>query len=208
MAELIEEYKRLYNNLKKFNWDTPLFFNNELSLRFELQAKSQGKRKNVFSLLQSIFTELFSSNSIFLVNAYRNEDEEDKKYFNNRLFDKYVKRASDMVFEDDYYFQSPRPDEICSQNEKRFIYCTEFENVKLCKLIKSIYPNYRKGLGDCGIYLAEPSSGILVHIYDHRGMDIVFNDRKTLKAIYLKYEYWLIEHDESREKMKRAYEGA
>lgn len=47
-------------------------------------------------------------------------------------------------------------------------------------------------------YLVDFERGILVHIYDHRGMDVIAVDRETLRPLHARFNDWLLDHDRAR----------
>lgn len=49
---------------------------------------------------------------------------------------------------------------------------------------------------------SEHESGILYHLYDDRGLDVVVTDKMTLQPIYQNYHTWLLDYD--REAMKKS----
>jgi hypothetical protein len=65
-----------------------------------------------------------------------------------------------------------------------------------------------KGIANCDhlvepwiedrVYFLAPAKGLLFHMYDHRGLDIVAEDRATLAPIYRKFNDWLLDYDRPR----------
>jgi hypothetical protein len=47
-------------------------------------------------------------------------------------------------------------------------------------------------------FLVDMGSGILIHIYDDRGMDVIALDRETLTNVYRMHERWLLNYDRQR----------
>ena len=47
-------------------------------------------------------------------------------------------------------------------------------------------------------FLVDVKRGILIHIYDDRGMDVISLDRETLTNVYRMHDQWLLDHDRQR----------
>lgn len=47
-------------------------------------------------------------------------------------------------------------------------------------------------------FLLDVERGILIHIYDDRGMDVIALDRKTLMEVYRTHSSWLLDYDRQR----------
>ena len=50
--------------------------------------------------------------------------------------------------------------------------------------------------GDC--YFINTSKDLIVHLYDDRGMDIISINPDNLKALYKKYNQWILDFDRER----------
>lgn len=47
----------------------------------------------------------------------------------------------------------------------------------------------------CLIYLINPQSGILIHPYDDRGLDVICRTPSRLKRLYVEHNAWLLDYD-------------
>ncbi|NHZ64887.1 DUF3885 domain-containing protein [Massilia genomosp. 1] len=47
----------------------------------------------------------------------------------------------------------------------------------------------------CRVYLINPASGLMVHPYDDRGMDVVGTNHEALRQLYCTHYAWLLEYD-------------
>lgn len=47
----------------------------------------------------------------------------------------------------------------------------------------------------CQVYLINPASGLMVHPYDDRGMDVVGTNREALRQLYSTHYAWLLGYD-------------
>ncbi len=47
-------------------------------------------------------------------------------------------------------------------------------------------------------YLVDFESGILLHVYDDRGMDVIATNASTLLPIYQEFDSWLLDYDRAR----------
>lgn len=57
----------------------------------------------------------------------------------------------------------------------------------------------------CQVYLVDAASGILVHPYDDRGMDIICRHSSRLQGLYRKHNRWLLDRD--REAMAMGFDA-
>ncbi|WP_185602288.1 DUF3885 domain-containing protein, partial [Paenibacillus sp. 598K] len=48
---------------------------------------------------------------------------------------------------------------------------------------------------DARVYIIEPQSRIVYHIYDDRGMDLVSPDREALRPLYHQFSDWILDYD-------------
>lgn len=55
----------------------------------------------------------------------------------------------------------------------------------------------------CQVYLINPATGLMVHPYDDRGMDVVGTSREALRQLYTAHHAWLLDYD--RETMDRSF---
>lgn len=55
------------------------------------------------------------------------------------------------------------------------------------------------------VYLMNPNDKVLFHLYDDRGLDIVAQDKETLRPCYQQYAQWLLDYD--REKMQKVFDS-
>lgn len=66
-------------------------------------------------------------------------------------------------------------------------------NLLWCALVSDfncLHPSPR-----CRVYLIHPKSGVLVHPYDDRGMDVICLQSSVLAPLYQKHNEWLLDHD-------------
>ena len=56
------------------------------------------------------------------------------------------------------------------------------------------------------LYLADLDRGLLLHVYDDRGMDIVGATKQALASHYLQFNEWLLEYD--RPRMDAAFQSS
>lgn len=90
--------------------------------------------------------------------------------------------------------------------------CTKFAKFDKDLLFQTIANRERGRLPsiESGVYLIEPVSRIIMHMYDDRGLDIVATDATTLSQIYREYEEWILEYDRPKivQRFKNASEYA
>ncbi len=47
-------------------------------------------------------------------------------------------------------------------------------------------------------YFVDFDAGLLLHVYDDRGMDVHARDRKTIEPLYYEFDEWLLDYDRPR----------
>ncbi|QDQ88494.1 DUF3885 domain-containing protein [Alcaligenaceae bacterium SJ-26] len=80
----------------------------------------------------------------------------------------------------------------------------KLQNLLWCALatdLGTVCPNPQ-----CRVYLIQPASGILLHPYDDRGMDVICRDSTRLRPLYEKHHAWLLDYD--RDAMERTFNPA
>lgn len=55
-------------------------------------------------------------------------------------------------------------------------------------------------------YFVDFKTGVQLHIYDDRGMDVHALDRKTIEPLYSEFDAWLLDYD--RPRMAKAFESS
>lgn len=48
------------------------------------------------------------------------------------------------------------------------------------------------------LYFLNLDRGLIFHMYDDRGLDIIAGDRQTLRPLYAQFNPWLLDHDRAR----------
>lgn len=77
----------------------------------------------------------------------------------------------------------------------------KLQNLLWCALVTDLGPV--RPNPQCLIYLIQPASGILLHPYDDRGLDVICRDSTRLQALYEKRRAWLLDYD--RKVMDRTF---
>lgn len=67
-------------------------------------------------------------------------------------------------------------------------------NLLWCALVAEMCADVRPNPG-CEVYLLDLATGVLVHPYDHRGMDVVGGSFDVMRALYLRHERHLLDYD-------------
>jgi hypothetical protein len=75
------------------------------------------------------------------------------------------------------------------------------------------YARILQGLANCDhliepwiddrVYFVAPEKGLLLSMYDDRGLDMVATDRAALAALYKRFDHWLLDYD--RERMRETF---
>jgi hypothetical protein len=49
-----------------------------------------------------------------------------------------------------------------------------------------------------GVYVVDPQSKIIMHMYDDRGLDVIANDEATLRPLYEGFAEWVLDNQQHR----------
>jgi hypothetical protein len=49
-----------------------------------------------------------------------------------------------------------------------------------------------------GVYVVDPQSKIIMHMYDDRGLDVIANDEATLRPLYESFAEWVLDNQQHR----------
>lgn len=205
MNILTKHNQFLSDNFPGLNIKKPLFYNWELSLRFDLQKKnlspnSPWKKEyfnEVYHRAETLFNFCFQNskeNVLLIVQQIEWEDsiiEEDDyilkqiSNFDNSLMGK--ERIENLYEAEDMF-----------DNWNRAMYQTTLDKINFKNLIHGIcntdFPD-RKPHIDNELYLINLNEKIIFHIYDDRGLDVLMTDKNKLKILYDKHPSWILEHD-------------
>lgn len=211
-----QEYQHfLKDHFKGLRIHTPLFYNWDKALRFDLQV-GEPNTDEYFEEVIRRSTELFKSvfepkDSVFLVLI-------DYKYKRNKL------RSSNFIFQqiedlNKLEIAYSKAHRLYEQNDKLDIrniavIKSRTERINFQNILKAIgntdFPQRQPRLDKSGvltskeIFFLNIDKKVIFHMYDDRGADIIASDIETLRPIYDSYNNWLLQYD--LEKMNSALE--
>ncbi|SFS56852.1 DUF3885 domain-containing protein [Paenibacillus sp. 453mf] len=196
----------------------PLFYSWDIGIRFELgdphlyDVDKNQYMDRVYSRSIELFKELFVKDDdlLLVTNAYfayklKNQIKKVnlyRRYIKNRqiLWNLKLNVIPDIFAE---------PDEIPDEDNKtyRFQIACKVSDLDYLNLIKAIC---NKDLGTKpsikhDVFFINLGKGIIFHIYDDRGCDVVSNSTSVLKNIFIKYNDWILNYD--RESINKIFEG-
>ncbi|OMD34828.1 DUF3885 domain-containing protein [Paenibacillus sp. FSL L8-0436] len=188
---------------------SPLFYNSAIAVRFELggNLEEQSRVERVIDRALSIFKELNQpTDDIYLTVFVDSWGENPVASFEKDVYELFFAYASGVRNEDidklEQEFRYKDPDENGDDDTITLRYCTKakVKDLKVEELLGAI-ANREMGyepriVGD--IFLVNETKKSIFYVYDNRGMDVVAEDKKTLRAVYDKYNNWILDYDRSR----------
>ena len=205
MKKTNSHIKYINENFPELVIRKPLFYNWDISLRFDLQKEFKNPVaptddeyfEEVYLRAETLFEFCFESSDteiIICVQQYQLEGNEieDENYIFNQIkdFDKtlierdQVKKIYEPDDEDDIW--------------NRATYQTQLKKMNTKNLIRGIchtdFPD-RKPYIEEEIYFINKSKNIIFHIYDDRGLDILMTNKSKLKILLEKHNDLILEYD-------------
>jgi hypothetical protein len=173
---------------------SPLFYNWETSIRFELEEPEKvvwGKfgSERVYNRSESLFDALFQSQDEMYVvmNIYR--DVTKNKGFlpsvvNNK---KLLNKVTSFNLKNPYL-----DDEDEDKTISRIILKCQKKDLR-----KSIVKKYfNSNLAD--LFFVNIKNETIFYIYDSRGCDLVSENKESIKSVYEKFNNWILDYDRKR----------
>ncbi|MNN26621.1 hypothetical protein D3C81_1401320 [compost metagenome] len=196
----------------------PLFYNWNIGIRFELgnphlyEIDTNHYMEQVYSRAIELFRALFfKDDDICIVTnaffAYRFKSQ--VKRLN--LYRRYIKSNQLLrnlklnVIPDIFAEEDERPDE--DNNTYRYMIDCKVRDVDYQNLLKAIC-NQDVGIKPSiyhDVFFLNLDRGVIYHIYDDRGCDVISSSIIELKDIYTKFNEWILDYD--RESIKKTFEG-
>lgn len=191
----------------------PLFYNTSIAIRFEMGGGVDTPEKRVGLVKQravKIFNALHKPNDdiyfVLFIDKWVNESISDIENTVSKVFSNYISKIDfrDVIKQEQEfrYKDSDDSDDIVTIR-----YCADVKSqqIKLEELVEAI-ANRTLGLEptvDGDIYLLNITSKTIFHLYDDRGLDILSENKETLKFIYEQYNDWILDFD--RERIKEIF---
>lgn len=184
---------------------TPLFYNWEIGIRFELGDPDENNEKiymeRVYDRSLSIFKSLHSPNDevIIVANVHHAGEENSLRRRRVKIFNHYIKSKDVLlklkhtvipyVYEDFY--------DISDFETHRYWLQCHISEIKYVNLIKAIC-NGSMGLRPKiyhDVFFVNKTKNTIFHIYDNRGCDVISLDKQTIFHLYRNYKDWILDYD-------------
>lgn len=194
------------STLKSMILEPPLFYNNEIGLRFELGAPYRELDnpyyfETVHLRAKELFDAVFSdTDEIFLVmKTYQPLPPFEVINPGVNVFSNYV--DPNVTKEVTCYEEEPEVDEDTNEvtgHLRSFGLLCSLSDVNYEKILTAIgytdFPSYGDYISD-GIYFIHPTKLIVFHMYDDRGLDVIALDTDQLFSLYNHYSEWILDYD-------------
>ncbi|MEF2248372.1 DUF3885 domain-containing protein [Paenibacillus sp. IITD108] len=203
-------------NLPSIKFDPPFFYNNDIGIRFELGLSDRrisdetyfkivGER--ALTLFESIFTNdcflyvlAVSYESLEILDAYIDGEVD---VFSTFFSDSQKLEVENIMNEEVYDEDS---NELIGYIRSNGISCSISEiNYKSLLGVKGGFSDSKDIYINDRIYFIEPNKGIVFHMYDSRGLDIVSISKSAIFYLYKDYNDWILDYD--REIIDKIFEG-
>ena len=168
----------------------PLFYNNEKSLRFDFLRMLWFRNVRAIIFIKKIVNNIFSNNKTLLINEIALADDD-----GDCPFLRYVDQKAKLLGKEIYDFNSDDDGYIESCEMIRYLWAVDTDKIKWVKLIRDLCTSKNNKLRKHLIYIVNPLNGMVMNIYDHRGMDVVYDSVDKMKEHYVKYYNWISEYD-------------
>lgn len=202
-----------HSKLKDLLLEPPLFYNNDVGIRFELGVPYRGDigdkyNSNYFDIVNKRAIELFEftfndCKKLYIV-CKGFEPLPPFEVINPglNLFSNYLyNKCLDQV---ECYEEVPDIDEdtqkLCGYSRSYVLYCSlsELDYKGALKAISFADFTSKGDYISDRVYFIHPTKNIVMHMYDDRGMDIVAPDKETLIDMYMRYNAWILDYDRQR----------
>lgn len=202
----MKEYNNFLNdNFNGLTLKSPLFYNWDASLRFDLQPNAEiivsGDMNEYFHEVQNraiqIFKSIFSNEDEILIVLYQFKWRSRKKIKQSNFVFKQITdlNKSNVEFTVVKRLYEPNDnDDIWN----RAIVKTKVANLNYKELLKAIsysdFPSNKPSI-QFETYIINITKKIIFHMYDDRGLDVLASNKKTLAPIYRENKDWLLDYD-------------
>jgi len=203
---LVKEYNKfLTENFKGLTLKSPLFYNWDASLRFDLQPNAENPItpdmseyfETVLNRSTQILDSVFSSDDDIFIVLHQFKGRSRKKI---KLGNFAFKQITDLNKGDVEFSVVKRLYEPNDNNEiwNRAIVKSKVLNLNNKELLQAIsytdFPSNKHRI-QFETFIINISKKIIFHMYDDRGLDVTASDKKSLAPIYHKHKNWLLDYD-------------
>ncbi|MEX2461672.1 MAG: DUF3885 domain-containing protein [Paenibacillaceae bacterium] len=204
MKNTIKQF--LQSTLQNIILEPPLFYNNDIGLRFELgvpyrELEDPSYFETVHHRSKELFDSVFSNtDEIFLVmKTYQPLPPLEVINPGVKVFSNYV--DPEVAKEVTCYEKEPVIDEDTNEvsgHLRSFGLLCSLSDVNYKGILRAIgyidFPSNGDYISD-RIYFIHPTKHIVFHMYDDRGLDIVALDKEELQPLFNQYRQWVLDYD-------------
>ncbi|PQP80825.1 hypothetical protein C0Q44_26615 [Paenibacillus sp. PCH8] len=199
--------KLLIENFSKLKLKKPLFYNSQIAIRYELGGDlTKGSRiDRVTRRAFSIFNEIGEATDIIYLTIFVDSwSDHPVSSFENDIYDNFLYYSGVKIKDIDKRELEYRYKDSDEDVEETITvqYCTktELKNLKVKDLFSDIayreIAHESRIVGD--IFLINETKKCIFHIYDSRGMDVIATNTSTLRAVYEKFNDWILDFDRKK----------
>ncbi|SFS45531.1 DUF3885 domain-containing protein [Marininema halotolerans] len=190
------------NNFSGLKLMSPLFYNYEIGLRFEMSE--EGIKEQVYSRSISLLNELCKQDDELIITIFVDsvednpppEEDEVISYFyrHTNIDNKEVK-----IDRKTFPYRYSEPSDTDSWTFRYSLQCrtsdVDIKNLLITNANRSfdIEPSL---IGN--MFIINSSKNIIFFLYDYRGMDIISKSKNHLKDTFIKYNDWILDYDKDR----------
>ncbi len=201
--------KYLQKNFPSLEIKSPLFYNWDYGLRFEIGLPTIPifKDKEVFNreyfekaLLRAkkLFEATFEPNDRVYAVFQRYSDGRQKIKRNNYVFKSITQFDKIEVFKiKNLYKDFDEREDNRREHYHRIAVHTKLNNIDYSNIInRAIHKDF--GGGFIQSFFINIDKGIIYYLYDDRGLDIIAKDKNTLKKLYLEFNDWILDYNRKK----------
>lgn len=198
--------------------ERPLFYNNPFGLRFEIGpadigiwANQEERQLNeeyfniALERARGIFNAAFTPSDNISI-AYQIFSDGRRKIKKNCYLLRQIRKPKEILFSKHREIYSENFNYKCEYWHRATIHGLTTEDININKILlalinidfKSRKPSM---LGEC--YFINHTKGLVLYLYDDRGMDVVALKRETLLSLYKSHNEWILNYD--REKINQMF---
>jgi hypothetical protein len=186
--------------------EPPLFYNNDIGLRFELgvpyrEIEDPGYFETVHYRSKELFDSVFSNtDEIFLMmKTYQPLPPLEVIKPGAKVFSNFVdlEVAKEVICYEEEPVIDEETNEVSGHLRSFGLFCS-LADVNYKGILTAIgytdFPSYGDYISD-RIYFIHPTKHIVFHMYDDLGLDIVAIDKEELQPLFNQYNEWVLNYD-------------
>ncbi|EPY14900.1 MULTISPECIES: DUF3885 domain-containing protein [Paenibacillus] len=186
----------------------PLFYSASFAIRFEMGGDIDTPKERVEQVKQraiALFDRLTEHDNdicfVIFVDKWSDESINDIESDVFKVFNTYINKFDfGHVFKQEKEYRYRDSDETDDIVTMRYYINVKSQDLKVDSLIEAI-ANRTLGLEpsiDGDIYLINDTHKTIFHLYDDRGLDIVAENKETLRTVYQQYSHWILDYDRNK----------